>query len=334
MKVRFGVVGAGDFGELHLKILSKHPEAEITWICVRTLSHAKEMAQKYGGKPTNSYKDILEDNTVNAISILTPEQVHFEQAMSALEHNKDVLIEKPIATDPVQAESIAKKASETNRIVFPAHICRFIPIYAKVRQYISEGDTKQIVSIYAKRNIPRNRIILHNRIHPVLMALSHDIDLILTYVRSIPLRIFAMERKTDPHLENPDVFWGMIEFSNGCIAVLETLWVLPTDARYVDASMEIATVNEVIHVNYPGNGIWIDSHEGFKFPDPGIIDYINGEWVGALSHEINYFINCVKNNKKPTIVTIEEAVLGIKLAQALIQSALEKREIIFTRRDE
>jgi len=327
MTVRIGVVGAGAFGELHLRILADHPEAEIAWICVRTLSRAQEMAQKYGGKPTTSYEDILNDDTVDAVSILTPEKAHYEQIIAALEHRKDILVEKPVTTILEHAEAIAKKTRETDRIVLPAHICRFIPNYAKVRQYLCEGENKQPVSIYARRNIPRERLSLHNRVHPVLVALSHDIDLILAYTKSTPLRVYGMERKTDPNLENPDIFWGMIEFSNGCIAVLETLWVLPTNARYVDASMEIATADEIIHINYPGNGIWIDSQKGFKFPDPGIIDYINGEWIGALSFEINYFINCVKRKEKPSLVTIEEAVMGIKLAQELIQSAGGKGEI-------
>lgn len=330
MAVRIGVIGAGDFGELHLKILAAHPEAEIAWICVRTPSRTREMAQKYGGKPTGSYEDILKDDTVDAISILTPEQVHYEQVMAALEHGKDVLVEKPVTTDPEEAEKIAAKAAQTGRIVLPAHVCRFIPEYAKVRQYLSEGEGKQPVSVFARRNIPRNRLPLHNRIHPVLMALSHDIDLIISYVKSDPLRVYALERKTEPHLENPDLFWGLIEFSNGCLAALETLWVLPTDARYVDASMEIATKDEVIHVSYPGGGIWIDHHTGYQFPDPGIVDYINGEWIGALRYEIDYFINCVKRQEKPTIVTLEEAIMGIKLARSLIESAGGKGEILLT----
>lgn len=326
MAVHIGVIGAGDFGELHLKILADHPEVEIAWICVRTSSRAREMAQKYGGKHTVSYEDILKDDSVEAISILTPEQVHYEQVMAALDHGKNVLVEKPITTDPDEAVAIAEKAAQTGLIVLPAHVCRFMPQYAKVRQILSEGG-KQPVSIYARRNIPKNRLALHNRIHPVLMALSHDIDLIISFVDSKPKRVFAMERKTEPGLENPDIFWGLIEFTNGCIAALETLWVLPTDARYVDASMEIATKEEVIHVSYPGSGLWIDHKLGYQFPDPGIVDYINGEWVGALRDEINYFINCVMRREKPTVVTVEEAVMGINLAQSLIQSAGGKGEI-------
>lgn len=329
MTVRIGVVGAGDFGELHLKILAAHPGVEIAWICVRTAEVAQAMSHQYGGRPTTSYQDILNDRSVHAISILTPEQVHYEQAIAALEHGKDILVEKPVTMEPEKAEAIAKKAVETGQIVLPAHVCRFMPNYAKVREYLNEGEGRRPVSIYARRNIPKCRLDLHNRIHPVLMALSHDIDLILAYVKSLPRRVYAMERKTKPGLHNPDVFWGLVEFADGCIVALETLWVLPTDARYVDATMEIATVDEVIHVGYPSSGIWLDSREGFRYPDPALVDFINGEWTGALKDEINYFIRCVEQQEKPSIVTIDEAAVGIKLAQTLIRSASEKREIRF-----
>ena len=48
MAVRIGVIGAGDFGELHLKILADHPEVEIAWICVRTPLRAGDGAKIWG----------------------------------------------------------------------------------------------------------------------------------------------------------------------------------------------------------------------------------------------------------------------------------------------
>ena len=326
MTVRVGVIGAGDFGELHLKILSAHPEAEIAWICVRTPERAQKMAQQYGGKPTTVLEDVLRDPEVDAVSVLTPEPVHYEQVMASLEHGKHVLIEKPVTTDPREAAELYEQVKRTGLIVMPAHICRFIPAYAKARDYLT-GKTP--VSIHARRNVPRERLPLHNRIHPVLMALSHDIDLILAYVQASPRRVYAMERKTEENLQNPDIFWGMIEFDNGCIAALETLWVLPSNARYVDAVMEIATVDEVLHVSYPAGGVWIDGKDGFSFPDPSLIDCINGEWSGALKDEISYFIKCVQSKEQPEVVTMEDAVKGIKLAHALILSAKDRREITF-----
>lgn len=326
--MRIGVIGAGDFGELHLKILKEHPDAEIAYICVRNLERGRAKTEKYGGVLTNRYEDMLEDDTVEAVSVLTPEQVHFEQVMKALEHGKHVLVEKPVTMNPEEAEILAAKAEKKGLIVMPGHTCRFLASFAKARGYLKELQ-REPVSIHARRNIPRERLALHNRVHPVLMALSHDIDLVLSYVESKPTRVMAMERKTDSSLENPDIFWGLVEFENGCIAALETLWVLPTSARYVDSAMEIATTQEVLHVSYPSAGFWVDDAAGFLFPDPALTDVVNGEQAGALKDEIHYFLKCVRARVTPEVVTLNDAANGLRIAQALIRSAGEKKEIRF-----
>lgn len=326
--MRIGVVGAGDFGKLHLQILSDIPDVEIAYICVRNTERVKGLAESCGARLTSRYKDIIDDKTVDAVSVLTPEQVHFEQVMAALNHGKHVLVEKPITTDLLEAKTLAKKARHTGLVLMPGHTCRFLPAFAKARQYLRDLG-QEIVSIYAKRNIPRERLVLHNRIHPVLMALSHDIDQIVSFMPVLPRRVYAMERKTDKSLENPDVFWGLIEYENGCIAALETLWLLPTSARYVDSYMEIATSEKVLHASYPGDGFWVDSKEGHIYPDTAVNDVFWGQHTGALKDEICYFLRCVKENRAPDFVTAEEAVLGIEIGQALMRSASERREILF-----
>lgn len=326
--MRIAVVGAGDFGVLHLKVYDELTDVQIVWICVRHPEKIMDLVEKYHCKVTTRYADILEDDTVDAISILTPEAVHFEQAMQALEHGKHVLVEKPVSFYDDEAKKLAQKAKETGLIAMPGHTCRFIAGFARARAYLEENSLTPI-SIHAKRNIPRERLPMHNRTHPVMMALSHDIDLILSYVKSKPKRIIGMERKTEPTLQNPDIFWGMIQFEDGCIAALETLWVLPNSGRYVESAMEIAGINEVIHVNYPSDAIWIDSACGRLYPDPAFFEYVNGEWTGALKSELAYFVRCVNEDKAPTIVSMEEAATGIRIARLLIRSAAEGRELSY-----
>ncbi|MBE3584419.1 MAG: Gfo/Idh/MocA family oxidoreductase [Limnochordaceae bacterium] len=327
MTLTFGVIGAGDFGERHLQVLAAHPSAEIAWVCDRDAGRAQQMAERYGGRPTTDLAEVLQDPAVQAVSVLTPEHVHCEQVLAALAAGKDVLVEKPVTTSAQEAAALQLKVRETGRIVMPAHISRFIPSYAKAREYLGPQGLGNPVSIHARRNVPRERLALHNRIHPVFMALSHDIDLVLSYVKSEPRRVVAMERKTDPALQNPDIFWGLVEFENGCIAALETLWVLPNSACYVDAAMEIATPGGVVHVRYPSDALWLDLPQGHAFPDPAIFDTVNGEIFGALRDEISYFIRCVERREEPSVVTLQDAVTGLRIAEALVTAARERREV-------
>ena len=326
--MRIAAIGAGDFGALHLEVYNELPQVDIAWICERHPERIAHYAEKYQCRITANIDDVLNDPTVDAVSILTPEHAHFEQAMAALQHGKHVLIEKPVSTEAAQVEVIAKQADEKGLIAMPGHTCRFIGSFARARAYIEDQQITP-VSIFARRNIPRERLPLHNRTHPVLMALSHDIDLILSYVKSKPRRILGMERKTDPSLQNPDIFWGMIQFEDGCIVALETLWVLPTSGKYVESAMEIAGIDQVLHINYPSDGIWINTSHGLEFPDPAFFEKVNGEWTGALKSELSYFVRCVEERRKPEVVTMKEAATGLRIAQLLIQSAAEGREMTF-----
>ncbi|HHU02502.1 MAG TPA: Gfo/Idh/MocA family oxidoreductase [Christensenellaceae bacterium] len=327
--MKIGVIGAGDFGVLHLEVYNQIKNVEIAWICVRNPEKICGYADKYNCQITNNYNDLLKDPTVEAIGVLTPESVHFEHTIAALEHGKHVLVEKPVSTNVKQVEMIAQKARETGLIVMPGHTCRFINSFARARSYINDNQLKP-VSYFARRNIPRERLALHNRTHPVFMALSHDIDLIISYSSCKPKQIFGMQNKTDPELINPDVFWGMIQFEDNSIATLETLWVLPTSGKYVESYMEIATTEEIVHINYPSDSIWIDKAKGRYYPDPSFFERINDEWVGALRNELNYFIRCVESKTMPNIVTIDEAIVGIRIAQLLIRSAEEKRPLLYS----
>src|ERR1035437_8128148 len=97
--VGFGVVGTGVWGETHLMAYSSAPGVKLVGVCDKNEALGRERAQQYGAEFfTTDYRELLARKDIKAVSIVTPDFLHREIAVAALEAGKHVLIEKPMAT--------------------------------------------------------------------------------------------------------------------------------------------------------------------------------------------------------------------------------------------
>jgi predicted dehydrogenase len=331
MKTGIAVIGLGDFGQTHLKILSQMPQVELIYTCGHSsLDHAKEMAKKYAALAyTTNPEDVFNDERVMGVIIATAESSHHPLTMAALQAGKHVLLEKPIALDATSASEMVQYANEKDLIFLPGHILRYDASYYTIKNRLANNELGEIYSIYARRNVPRERFGVHSRTHPVFMALAHDIDIVLWYTQSEVKRVFAIEKKTAAEYKNPDIFWGIVEFKNGVIAIFETQWTLPNHlGQYLDVRLEMMTANGKVTLQYPGENLHFAVNEKIEQPDVTLWPEIFGSSTGALRNELEYYISCIEQNEKPESVKGEEAVQGIALAQLLIKSAETGQPIV------
>jgi predicted dehydrogenase len=330
VKLGMAVIGAGDFGRNHLKVLSKLPEADLLYVCDQDLESARDAANSYGAADFTTEVEILwRDEKVKAVVIATSEASHHPLTMAALAAGKHVLIEKPIALDPDLAGEMVRFAEEKGLLLLPGHMLRYDASYNRVKQEIDSGAFGSIYSIYARRNVPRERFRLHSRTHPVFMALAHDIDIVIWYVQSKVKRVYAMERRTSSEYTNPDIFWGLVEFENGVIAALETQWTLPDElGQYLDVRMELMTSKGKVTIQYPGDNLTYMMDGKRTVPDVTLWPELFGIPTGTLRNELEYFISVIQSGKPHISIRGEEAVQGIHLANLLIESAKTGQSIL------
>lgn len=329
MAVNVAVVGVGDFGVMHVKLLKENTNANLVAVCRRNEEKVKEVANKYGVLrwETDAQK-IFESPDIDAVVIATAENTHYEFTKNAVINNKHVLLEKPVCLDLEEGRQLLELTESTDSIIMPGHVLRFDATYSKVKKLIDSGEVGDILSIKVKRNVPKERFSLHSRTHPVFMALSHDIDIILWLTNQHPKKVYAMQKKTDPSYINPDIFFGLIEMRNGILCQLETQWTLPNEyGQYLDVELEIMTTKGHIKLQYPGNNLKIMNDGQLFTPDVTLWPEVHGMTKGALANEIDTFLRLVQGIEKNPVITVAEAINGIKLGHLLIQSAEEQREI-------
>ena len=321
MSVRVALLGAGEWGQLHASVLANLPGVDLAVVCDPDRSHARKVADPLGADSTGDVAAVIGDASVDAVVIASPEDVHASQAESALRSGKHALVEKPVAQTSDDARHLVHVARETGRVLMPGHILRFVPAYAAVREQLA--DNTKIHSVFARRNVPARRFSAHQRTHTALMSLAHDLDLILWYLGAQePERVYAVERRTLPGTGNPDVFWGIIEFSDGTVACVESLWTIPPGgSRYVDVELELSTDEGFIKVSNPDDVVTLVRDEKTSHPAVSLDLHLGAHRFGALREELLHFVALARGDVKHPLVTIEDAARVIALAEMLIRSA-------------
>ena len=140
-QVRFGIISTSWWADLiHLPSLKSHPQAEVAAICGRNRDRAEEMAKKYEIPLVFSdYREMIEKGKLNALVVGTPDDLHYQITMDALDASLHVICEKPLAMNAKQAREMYEKA-ESVGVNHMAYFCwRWLPHYRRLRKLIDEG---------------------------------------------------------------------------------------------------------------------------------------------------------------------------------------------------
>lgn len=327
--LRVAVIGVGDFGIKHVKLLTEHPAACVAAVCRRNEDKVKAVAHEFDvPKWSTDAASILEDPDIDAVVIATAEDTHYELTRAAVLQGKHVLLEKPVCLDPDQGRQLADLVESNDRIVLPGHVLRYDAAYCEAKRRIASGELGEIVSIKAKRNVPRSRFALHSRTHPVFMALSHDIDIVLWLSERLPRKVYALERCSHPSYDTPDVFFGLMELDGGVLCQLETQWTYPDRyGRYLDVELEVMTTEGHLQLRYPGDNLHVVDNVGLSSADLTLWPEIHGVIKGALAHQTDAFIGLIQGSVTEQVVTVREALRSVEVGHLLVQSATQQREL-------
>lgn len=126
-KIRFAVIGQGHIGKRHAEMVLRNPQTELAAVC--DIRSAEDCKTSYEGIPFySSIDELLEKETnLDVLNICTPNGLHAEMAIKALEKGLHVVIEKPMALSKNDAERIVFKSLEKHKIVFCVMQNRYSP---------------------------------------------------------------------------------------------------------------------------------------------------------------------------------------------------------------
>jgi UDP-N-acetylglucosamine 3-dehydrogenase len=322
-QIGYGVIGLGFFGEKHAEVAAALPEVDLRAVCTRRPDHLRKIQRRLGvPRAYRDYHELLADPEIEAVSIVTHVESHAGPAIDALRAGKHVLLEKPMAPTVGECDRILRAAEKSGRILMVGHICRFNPRYALARERMIAGDLGQLVSLYARRNIPaaRSKSVLE-KVGPLMGDGIHDTDLMLWMTGARIESVYALTHSVRS-LPNPDLGWAMYRFKSGAIGVIEDVWFLPDGTPFrIHEQLEVIGTEGAAYLQGNDLNLTIQTRHGIDCPDTAYWPEMHGEVVGALRTEMSYFAGCVARGVPPTVVTPEEACEAVRVMQAAEKSA-------------
>ncbi len=148
--IRWGILGAGSIAGTFADAVNRHTRAQLAAVGSRNKDRCERFATAHGIPTTHvGYRDLVEDDRVDAVYVATPHSEHREHALLAIAAGKHVLVEKSFARNTGEAEEVLAAARAAGVFVMEAMWTRFLPHIAKVHQLVDAGEIGEIINISA-----------------------------------------------------------------------------------------------------------------------------------------------------------------------------------------
>jgi predicted dehydrogenase len=147
-KLRTAIIGTGFMGRVHAENLRRLAAVELAAIAGSSSDRAKQFGNSIGvNRTTGNYKELLEDSTIDAVHVLTPNALHYPICRAALEAGKHVLCEKPFTLTVPEARELVELAARTALGNCIQHNLRYYPVVQQIRCMIEAGDLGEILIV-------------------------------------------------------------------------------------------------------------------------------------------------------------------------------------------
>jgi predicted dehydrogenase len=304
--VRVGVIGIGNMGWHHARVLSLLRDAELVGVADPDPKRGQLAVEQFGCRWFDSYAEMLPE--VEAVCIAVPTLLHHRVGMACFEAGVDVLIEKPIAASQEEASDLIQAAEANGRLLQVGHIERFNPAFRELLKVVA-GE--QLVVLEARRHSPNPDRA--NDVSVVLDLMIHDIDLVLELAGSPVVRLAAAGGRS---AEGPiDYVNATLGFANGVVASLTASKVAHRKVRSLSAHCRKALIetdflNRSLQIHRRSHQSFSADHGELLYRNDGFIEEVSTSPVDPLVAELEHFLQCVRGEEKP-------AVDGLQASRAL-----------------
>jgi len=151
MTIRMGVIGMGGIAESHIRGILQSNDAELVAICDVDPINLQHKGERYPeAKQFSNYRELLQCSDVDAVSICTPNHLHYPIAKEAIMHQKPFALEKPVSLNEQEARELQSLASEHNVINMVCFSYRFKGAARYAKWLIEKGHLGEIYHVYGQ----------------------------------------------------------------------------------------------------------------------------------------------------------------------------------------
>lgn len=333
-KVKFGLIGCGNVSSTYLYILKNNRNSELIAIAEENPERLRYKANLFGvDKIYTNYRDMLDNDFLDAVVIATPPYAHKEQALYCARKGLDILCEKPLSITQKDVEEIIEGCKDVKTSVMLQR--RFYPVSKSVKEAVEKGLFGEIKNASIKSRCNKSDDFYNSWRGKRYMAgggalISQTLSRIdqMVYFFGNPRAVEGIMRTTRQNIEVEDYAKGTIYFDNGIIVNVETNTSDPESRGFTFSFIRIDGTKGNCVLSDDKALLWMVS--GMDKPANGNLEMIPEEYRPMYygpCHEIiiNDFVDAVKNNRRP-LVSMEDSLLDMKVIFGFYESARNNGE--------
>jgi predicted dehydrogenase len=332
--LRIAVIGCGYWGPNHVRTFAELPGVDVVAIADFDDQRLEQMRVRHPQIRhfVHDYRDLF-DLELDAVVICTPPETHFEIARASLQNGLDVFVEKPLATNTLQAQRLVELADSTGRVVMVGHIGAYNSAVVTLRSMIQRGSLGHVAYIDAVR---AGLGLFHPTLNVVWDLAPHDIAIFLFLFGESPTSVCArgiacVEQSVE------DVAYMTLTFPSGVLAHARLSWLDPCKMRRITVvgNRKMAVFDD------------LESHEKLKIYDKSVASIRRTESFGDFQFAYHYgsvispfirqeeplrveclhFIECVLERKTP-LTDVRNGLEVVKVIEAAQRSLREGGTLI------
>ncbi len=340
-KVKVGIIGSQFISHIHTVSLRRCPQAELFAIASPTSGNAKKFAAKHGiPHHFTDYKKILEMPEVDLVVMGVPNDLHCQIAINAAKAGKHIVVEKPLCLNLSEADQMIEACRKAKvKLMYAEELC-FAPKYVRLKQLLDSGALGQptLLKQSEKHSGPHASHFwdVNRSGGGVTMDMGcHAIEFFRWIMGRSAIKSVYAQMGTQVHKDKTkgdDNALILIEFANGVIGLAEESWSKQggmDDRAEVHGSKGVAYA-DLLH----GNAIETFSAEGYDYAVEKAgstrgwsFTIYEEEWNYGFPQEMEHFVDCVQNDKKP-LVSGEDGRAVLEVIFAAYESARTGRKVM------
>jgi predicted dehydrogenase len=336
-KVKAGIIGLGFMSVAHVKAYRKLEDVEIVAVCNPSGRRLDgDLSDVFGNvgdqepvkldmEKIKGYQDVdafLKHPGLQLVDICSPTDTHTDLAIRALNAGKHVLCEKPITRTSEEAARLveAVKASETH--FMPAMCLRFWPEWTFLKKAIEDQTYGKVLGVRFRRIAeppgwsPQNYLDGKKSGGALLDLHIHDTDFV-QFCFGVPKAVFSTGF-TKVSGETDHVVTQYLTESGACVSA-EGSWAMTAGFGF---NMAYNAVFERVTIDYD----IVRGDEALKvFEEGKEARVVTMDGLDGYAGEIQHLVDCIRENKRPSVVTPEDGLNAIRICEAEARSVSSRQ---------
>lgn len=291
-----GIIGAGTFGETHAKAITELANAKLVASSRTNRTALEKFTHRFGGRGYLNYEELLNDHNVNVVVIAAPHHLHAEMAVRAAQAGKHILLEKPMAQNLDECDSILNAVKQANVTLMVGFTSHFVRSYQIAKQLLDSGELGEVVlgiSTMSKIWLDPNRRAWHlDRETGGGMWLTsgiHCLERLTWLINSPVVQVYAQLATRFHDQLADDIGLVSLKYANGAMgAVVSTGYRVGAPKHLTELTCTKGTMN----IDYAG-GVSIGRNDKWQ----AIPNSESPNWMHeAIIAEWSAFLDAIENN--------------------------------------